>query len=264
MPILKTQKDFRARQNLAFCYLCGKPFKETDVIEKDHVPPQSCFDKGDRTPPLKLPTHQKCHDAHDEIDEKTGQLISLKYRKAPLPKNARLKFGVMSEEGSGRFYMAMQAFDIRGMVCRWVKAFHAALYGEIGPDQSIITIETPFPSAVETPRGSRSVELRPQHLVFVRVLKRNRMLGAVDRILSNNGKLLYECVWSRTDDGRWICVFGINLYEWKDLGDIKNFVPRGCAGGYLRPNGQPPVNATKEADSKILTPNYDKYDPFGR
>jgi hypothetical protein len=97
--------------------------------------------------------------------------------------------------------------------------------------------------------------------MFVEVIKTNRAVNNLDRIQSNNKKLTYECVWDQADDGRWMCIFALDLYDWKDLGDINNFQARGCAGMYI--NLVPPV-ATKAKRLALTLPNYDTLDPFAR
>jgi len=59
----------------------------------------------------------------------------------------------------------------------------------------------------------------PQHLNFVQTIKTNRAKNNLDRICCNKGKLTYECVWAQADnDGPWLCIFALDIYDWKDLG----------------------------------------------
>jgi hypothetical protein len=101
----------------------------------------------------------------------------------------------------------------------------------------------------------------PQHLKFVEVIKTQRALGNLDRILSNNGKLVYECVWVFSDGGFWICMFALDIYGWKNLGDTGRYQARGCAGYY---QGKPPATASRYREPKVLIPNLDPWDPFAR
>lgn len=123
---------------------------------------------------------------------------------------------------------------MQAIVQLWLRALHAALYHEPLLSTTRFAIETPLPKAR---LASGNVELVPlrveQHRLVVQTLKRERAGGNVDRILCNNGKLLYECVWDQFDDGTWLCVFGVDLYGWADLYDTRNFERRGCAGGYF-------------------------------
>jgi hypothetical protein len=68
-------------------------------------------------------------------------------------------------------------------------------------------------------------------------LKRNRTVGNLDRIVCRNETCRYECVSSQAHDGRWICIYGLDLYNWRDLGS-RNQPARGCVGCYQRPTGE--------------------------
>jgi hypothetical protein len=120
---------------------------------------------------------------------------------------------------------------------------------------------TPFP---RTRDGSMEMEkLEPQHLLFVKTIKLNRAKQNLDRILSNNRKCTYECAWVQDDDKvGWLCIFALNIYDWKDLGETGVEPSRGCAGAYTL--AAPPPHATRAMDSPIILPNREPFDPFGR
>jgi hypothetical protein len=106
-------------------------------------------------------------------------------------------------------------------------------------------------------------KLQPQHPLFVKTIKLNRAKRYVDRIISNNGKCLFECVWHQDDDkSAWLCIFALNIYDWKDLGETGVEPSRGCAGAYTL--AATPRNATRAVDSPIILPNLEPLDPFGR
>ena len=46
---------------------------------------------------------------------------------------------------------------------------------------------------------AKNVPAQQQHLLFVETIKHNRMTNTLDRIRANKGKLIYECVWGRSD-----------------------------------------------------------------
>jgi hypothetical protein len=106
--------------------------------------------------------------------------------------------------------------------------------------------------------------VKQQHFLVVDTIKTNRAKNNLDRIQCNNGKLLYECVWLQSDGGLWICVFALDIYGWKDLGDTPHLPARGCAGFYLLPSGSAPESATKAVTSMVIIPNFDPLDPFGK
>jgi hypothetical protein len=232
MPQLTTQQDLRRAQAFDFCY---------------------------RSPPLLLPTHRACNGGENLADEKIGQLIALRYGRVPEdPKNRRLEFAL----GDG--HAAVVNCDVDAAVWRWIRGFHAALYGGPLPVPLKGALVTPFPRA-PLEMGPVAVEqLRPQHAMFVDIIKQNRALRNLDRIVSNGSKLTYECVWWRnTQDGPWLCVFALDIYDWKDLGAAQGFPARGCAGFYHLPSGEHPADAALVKFLTAARSNRDFLDPFG-
>lgn len=259
MVSLSTYSDFREVQKLTYCYVCGCDFLPDDVKDRDHVPPKATFAKGDRAPALWLPTHTACNAGHSTLDQKIGQLISLKRRQVPTRRDRQLKFKIVRPDLG-----AVENLDIGDVVRRWLRGFHIALYRErLPPGPLMGALQTPFPSGTLTPSGIRINSLLPQHQVFVHTIKVQRAKRNLDIIRSNNGKLTYECVWCQADDGGpWICVFALNLYDWKDLGLTPGQPARGCAGCYQLGSGLPPPTATRAVTTPIIIPNVDRLDPF--
>ena len=260
MVSLTTQKDFRSVQNLPFCYLCGKEFVLTDAKNRDHVPPENIFLPQHREP-LCLPTHIACNKSYSLVDEKIGQLIALRYGKVPSKlSHRRLRFTVSPDRKHG----AVINLNIDDAVWRWVAAFHAALYCQPLKPSINRSLVTPFPKAQKV--GGRIVfePLKQQHAMFVERIKLNRAKGNVDLISCNKGKLVYECVWDQANnDGAWVCIFALDIYDWKDLGRTALHPARGCAGHYVLSSGARPDTATRGMESVIRVPNLDPLDPFG-
>lgn len=264
MPSLETQKQAQELRKISFCYLCGNEFVPDDDCDEDHVPPKACFATSDRNFPLKLPTHRSCNSGHKLIDEKIGQVISLKHGRLPPLSNQRLKFTFVPPSRRRAVLGAVTNVDIEGAVWRWIRGFHAALYRQPLPVTTRFAIEMPFPSAQFSGREPQFKRLRTQHLVFVETIKTNRAARNLDRIQCNNKALTYECIWDQSDTGPWICIFALDLYAWTDLGDIRNFSARGCAGSYVLPSGTVPTVATKATRLRLTLPNYEPLNPFGR
>lgn len=272
MIIIETQQQFRDVAELPFCYWCGQPFAAGDQANGDHVPPRNAFDTPDRTPPLKLKTHITCNSAHKTTDELIGQLVALQRNYITLdPKNRRLKMEVYP----GQAFGSVTNVNVIEAVWRYIRGFHAALYREPLLGKLERTITTPFTRAYID--GNELVLEGPkkeQHFFIVQALKNQRAIGNVDRIVSNNGKLLYECVWQLADDGRAIlsgerplmrrraCFFGLDIYGWKTLGDVGQFPARGCAGAYFLPDGRAPAGASLYLESAPIVTNQDTWDPF--
>ncbi|SRR5260221_6492217 len=263
MPALLNHKNLQAVLGLPFCYQCGKAFTPGEEINMDHVPPKSCFALSDRSPPLKLPTHTSCNASYKVSDERVGQFISLKHRRVPSRRNRRLQITQFAQDG--KYFAALTNVDMHGEIERWVRAFHAALYHEPCTPETRFGIQTPFPTARPSPDG-RIVNdgFKRQHFLFVKTIKDNRAANNLDTVVCNNGRLRYECVWNQATNGNWICIFALDLYGWKDLGDVNNFPARGCTGFYQMPSAQMPAIGTKVKGLRVQIPNYEPADPFGR
>jgi hypothetical protein len=262
MPSLRVHKDYQGVRNLPFCYLCGREFVETDQLSGDHVPPRAAFNARDRQPVLKLETHKTCNESFSVDDKKVAQLIALRRRERPSSaRDSAPRFALYPGPGGGAGVVNL---DVDQAVWRWIRGFHAALYR-----QPLLTtnhaIVTPFPRADLGSGVPKVRPLRPQHALAVRVLKYNRHVGNLDALVANNGQLRYECVWAEADDGgRWFCMFGLDIYDWKDLGSHSEEIPaRGCAGMYALPDYSLPAGATVGRDPVIEIPSKDPLDPFG-
>jgi len=259
---LTTQRGAREVRNLPFCYICGNRFEVTDSTNYDHVSPESIFDIPDRNFPLKLSVHEeKCHSPMNLDDEVLGQLVALIHGKQPSERNDKLKIDIYQRTDTGVPMASFTQRNIELLLRRWIKGFHAALYCEPLVADTKFAIQTPFPSCAA--KNGHFVEdpIKEQHYKFVECIKRNRIVSNLDCIETNNGKLRYECVWDKLNDNSWACIFSINLYDWKDLGDINNFQPRGCAGMYSTPSGVAPKNASKATQLEFSIENSDPSDP---
>lgn len=261
MVILQTQKDLRTVQRLPFCYLCGDHLLEDDVTDGDHVPAKATFNARDREPALKLQTHKRCNANLSVDDKKLGQLIALRRRESP-PSRRDQALRFMSQ----RDMVAVTNLNIDAAVWRWIRGFHAALYREPLSAGARHTIRTPFPRADDVQGQLILQPLLEQHRLIVATLKRNRVWRNVDFIETNRGQLRYQCVWCLSDDdASWFCMFGVDIYDWKDLGSSTPLIPaRGCAGIYQREDGSRPEMAAVNRDSSTDVANDDPLDPFGK
>jgi len=236
---LTTQKQLREVFDQGFCYLCGRAWDLGDETNRDHVPPRRLFSAADRTPPLVLRTHVACNNGHSPYDEQIGQLVSLRWKASPGPQDvSSLQVSLCAPEGMVPFG-AVEGLDLRFIIARWLKGFHAALYGEFLPRVSG-AIHEPFPGG-DAP--GEDTTLHASHPVFVREIRKNRAAGTLNRIVAYNGRLQFECVWSGLDDGRPMCLWALDIYAWSLLADVNNFVARSCVGWYLAVNGVPEAGA---------------------
>lgn len=260
MVVLDSQRLLRTVQRLPFCYLCGTPFKEGDDCDRDHVPPETIFLPEDREP-LILRTHRVCNGSYNKVDELIGQLIALRYGKVPPRRNRHLRIQVSPDLERG----AVTNINIDQAVWRWVAGFHAALYKESLFHSSMRSLVVPFPKG-QNRNGKVIIDpLLPQHPFFVEQIKTNRACNNLDRVVSNKGKMRYECFWMQVDgNGSWMCIFALDIYDWKDLGRTPGHPARGCAGCYVTMSREVPAKAARAKQSPIKVPNSDPLDPFGR
>lgn len=262
MRTIVSHQHRQAVRNLSFCYLCGAEFTTQDEADRDHVPPECVFAKEDREP-LILRTHRSCNSAHKLTDEKIGQLIALRRGAAPAAENRRL---VAKQLDAG---VAIWNLDVDAAVWRWISGFHAALYREPlriretgDTDKPFVrSLVVPFPKA---PKRTGQIEpLLTQHQKYVATVKSNRFRRNLDLIHCNKGKLRYECVWDRADNADlWMCIFALDVCDWKDLGRASGQPARGCAGFYVLDTGMIPDGGVRSVASSIILPNYDQLDPF--
>lgn len=260
---LTTERTLKAVSRLTFCYLCGKTLTSSDERDRDHVPPSGVFALADRNKPLILPTHRLCNGNRSQEDQTIGQLVGVLHGRRVNRKHNKLQIAV-SQFKDGSRGAALSGFDVKEPIRRWVRGFHAALYGEyLCPTYSFAT----YPSLPEaTSKGNKVVfvpipEAFPK---FVEEIKRNRAVRNLDRIVSRNNTCRYECVWARADNGEWICIFCLDLYNWTDLGDTRHFAPRGCVGCYRREHGGVPSHASTATQLVFEISNNSPLDPFGQ
>jgi len=179
-----TQKDLAALQAMTFCYLCGKEYGPDDETNRDHIPPKTIFLTEDRNTPLILPACEGCNQDQSQHDEMVGQLISFLHRTPPRPEQLRLNIrgGRVTQDGSPIAFA--QNLNLEEIVWRWVRGFHAALYGEYLP-QNIKKrrVHVPFQRGTVDKDNKISYEpLLPQVAVIVEEIKKNRMTRTLDRI----------------------------------------------------------------------------------
>jgi hypothetical protein len=192
------------------------------------------------------------------MDEKIGQLIALKHGKIPRNPNHRM-LRIVHRGNLG----AVTNLNIDGAVWRWVRAYHSALYREPLPVSSKKGITTPFPRARLTDGPPVVEELLPQHALFVKTIKLNRAAENIDRVRSNRRHVTYDCVWCESENAQgWFCVFALDVYRWKELGNTGQHPPRGCVGFYQLPSGEKPQAAAVAMAPTLEYVDAHPFDPF--
>lgn len=257
---LASQRDFQRVRQLTFCYLCARALEGVQTRNRDHVPNTAIFAVEDREPALILPTHSACNHDRAPEDEVITQVLGVLRGRRMVTQARRptLAAGTFPDGTKG---VGALGVPLQRMIFRWVTGFHAALYGEpLGPSNHMT-----FPPLPEgRVEGDRVEPVPVPEIVreFVLALRRNRMTGTLDEVLSRNGRCRYECVWEQADDGRRICIWALDVYDWKSLGDTLHFEPRGCVGSYWPEDGRVPAAATLATRLHIDVPTGNALDPF--
>ena len=237
MKSLASQKELRGARDPGFCYVCGRTWTEADETNRDHVPPAKLFAPSDlEKGPLVLRTHVTCNNGYSRYDEHVAQLVSLLWKVEPGPEDvSSLRVSLHEPEGKAPFG-AVEGLELQSIIARWLRGFHAALYGEFLPRGGGY-IFPPLPGADLV---GQDTMLHVSHPVLVREVRKNRIARTIDSVVSCGGACRYECVWSHLDSGRPICIFALDLYAWERLGDVNNFPARSCVGWYEVPGRIPP------------------------
>lgn len=260
---LLTQKHFQNAQRLPFCYLCGQPLPAAKrERSREHVMQTTLFLEADREPALILFAHEECNRKESAYDQEMGQLVGLLNDLRPNEDHNKLSLDVQPAPSGGET-LVLTGIDFQAMIRRWLRGFHAALYREPLPSAGAFSTHPPLPSGRMEGDELKPDPIDPAHEKYVEVLKRNRAVNNLDRIICRNGKCRYECVWVRADGGQpWLCVFCLDIYDWIRLGDDNNFIPRGCVGAYARSDGGVPRHASTDSRLIFTVPNKDKHNPF--
>jgi len=242
MPSLTTEHDLqRARRHLRICYLCSRPLNDGRDTNRDHAPPRSLFLAEDHRSPLILETHKVCNQARSDRDEIVGQLFHFLHgRSLDVSRDRRGLEAIPDAHGQLHTVLPARHLFFSGEIDRWMRACHATLYGKPFSSQSVKrNLHPPLPTGRLEDRRIIFEAALPQHAKFAEVIRRNRLSGNLDRIEAWNGRFIYECVWVVSDDGRWLCMWAMRVYDWERLGEGWPTERRGCTGFYWLPEGRP-------------------------
>lgn len=177
------------------------------------------------------------------------------------PNHNKLQVTLLGRLPDGNHSAAVTEIDVRAAIRRWVRGFHAALYREYLPADSTFATYPPLPEGMRVGDYGRFNPVPDVIAKFAEELKRNRAVKNLDGVVCRNRKCRYECVWRKADDGRWVCIYGLDLYNWSDLG-ARNQPPRGCVGCYRRPSGGVPSRASTATRLILNVDMTSPLDPF--
>lgn len=260
MTDIVNQKKAREAKKLPFCYICGNPLQSGEVHDDDHVPPKSMFLTHDRNFPIILRVHKQCNAAWQIGDERVGFLIKILHG-GDITKHSKKYKVKIARAQDGRQFPLLGNIPLKPMIGRIMRAFNAALYQEFMPQSTKNTILTPIPEAEITNGGVAIKKVPDQFRIFADLLRSNIIARTTDKIISNNGKLRYECAWPQLDNGQRFCIFALDIYNWRSLGDQISNEDYACIGAYFL-NGHMPDGATPATKIKVDFPSIRGLNPF--
>jgi hypothetical protein len=266
MRKIRTQQEARPAQSLDFCYLCGEVFAAEPERNNapDHLPPRAVFDRADRNWPLVVACHYCCNQERSMTDQKIGQLISVTRGQYPAERDIALNIRPWPVGEGQNPIGVLSELNFQAEVWRWVRGFHASLYGEYLPGDGEHRTYPPMPVGEMTLDGPRwNEDHLPIQAGVVQQIRLNRAIDRLDEIQCNNGKVRYVCLWAPPTperEQRWECWFGLKVYEWQTLGDPR-FPRRACIGRYSIA-GKPPVDASIAVTIDFPVRDGSPLDPF--
>ena len=176
--------------------------------------------------------------------------------KYPTARDVRLEIDVFQMD-AGRTSAGVKNLPLRRIIFRWVRCFHAALYGAYLADMGGMIFE-PFPAGDVVDGQIVYSKIPISRPVFTQVFKQQLKASRTDGITCYSGKCNYRCTWLNFDDGRPFCLFALRLYNWEDLGDPRH-EGMGCIGWYF---AETPPNATVGTSRQVAVSNLRPLDPF--
>lgn len=265
LPAILTQRAAKEAKRIQFCYLCGKKLLR-DHRNDDHVPPKALFSKDDRAkgPVLKLWTHPECNARCSAEDERTAQLLStVLWNDGIDPQRSHLKLIRNRVDQHGNKLDGVSGANLDWSIVRWIRGFHAALYGEFAPSHLHYAPSLPFAMGKLTEDRTVLRDPQPVHEELVRTLVINRLSHTTDRIVLYGGKLEYECCWSHYDNGSDMCIWALRIYDWEKLGLPPVGPGRGCVGCYDC-RGRRPLLASDPTEIIYAPKMINVLDPFDK
>ena len=230
---------------------------------QDHVPPKAIFAPEDRPNSMRMPTHERCNCGLSGRDKACVQLFGL-LRGRPHKEWTEAQYEAWVDENGDIAAFTVRGIDPAGMIWRWVRACHAALYATVLPEDTAHRVWEPMPSAAYP--AAEPVELPKMEFVgkdyhALRLILQRSLLGdSADRLEANGGKWRYACTWKADVSGGWFCVWALDLYSSHRLGDSR--AARACLGVYQLDDKSRPTSGATEAALAVDASSLNSVDPF--
>lgn len=231
---IDTQKRAQAaRRALDHCYICsdpipkrGTPGRSLKVIG-DHVLPESMLNLASAEEganwPVVLDVHAECERDHKQKRDHLAMIMQIMGSVGPMQWTPdelgkfrnQCKFEIATVNGQP-VPVIDGAGDILLAAILWVRGFHAALYGEVLPNEVGFITHCPAPACEH---GDRPIEellalgAVIEHAILStlrRMIPKNR----TDRIILRSKRIEYHCTWVRVLDPSthpWWCYWTLDL-----------------------------------------------------
>jgi hypothetical protein len=231
MPHILTQKDFRKRRSLRFCYLCGQPLKNGTNLNDDHCPPKAVFKDEDRQNySLTLKVHESCNTRWHKYDEQFSILYDSLHGGPKIePKRNMRIIDVQNTEG---VYPALTGVPFIELGFRVAQCAHALMYETCLASNTGKNIHVPLPE-VDPDNGNQMKVVHPIIHRAAEALCTAQKSNTHNSLIAYNGKFKFVSTWVQASNGTPICMFAFDIYRLAPLGwEVPGF-PRCFVGYYL-------------------------------
>jgi hypothetical protein len=237
MPMICSQQQFRSASKPDFCYLCGDTLLSGRPTNRDHCPPKSWFDASDREDyPIVLEVHEACNNKWKLPDETMSGLFAAFHEGyAGRDLSRQRKPESLEIENDQGIYPAMTNVPFVPQSHRVIRCMHALLYGEFLPSQTGNWLHVPIPE-VNPKDGNRPVRPELQTYAMANALCTAQKARTSDRVKAYGGSFEYVCTWTKTDNGKPMCIFAFDIHRVARAAvQIEDF-PRAFIGFYFAPS----------------------------
>jgi len=196
-------------------------------------------------------------------DEQAKELFALLHPESPKKPPISTKPIGIAKRGGKPVAVLLQGLLLGTIISKVLRACHAAHYDDFLPEKTLNRILTPLLEFDPQTGNIAESTFLPQHKILCKLLKDNCKIQNVDRIHAYNGKFRFEAVWATADDNRTsFAAFGIDIYNWHQLGDAVLGRPQGCLGTYRIDGDAIPDGASTAKEMELPFKYSEPLNPF--
>src|SRR5882724_8450993 len=216
MPHILTQKDFRQRRSLTFCYLCGQPLKNDSKLNDDHCPPKAVFKNEDRRDySLTLKVHESCNSRWHKYDEQFSILYDALHGGSKI--EAKRDMEIIDVRNSDGIFPALTGVPFIELGFRVAQCAHALMYGTSLAANMRRHIHVPLPE-VDTKNSNRMKQVPPIIHRAAEALCTSQKTSTHNSLVAYGGKFRFVSTWVQISDGTSLCMFAFDIYRMAPLG----------------------------------------------